>query len=99
MTPERSLQLQVDRRILNPPRTPQLMLQQGSLSPDGSRVAALLANHLGQARVLVFSTADGVLIERQDTTESELQLGCPFRWNSGLTLLPRPGEDCAVAPD
>jgi hypothetical protein len=99
MTPERSLQLQVDRGILNPPHTPQLMLEQASLSPDGSRVAALLANPVGPARVLVFSTADGAFIERRDTTKSELQLDCPFRWHSGLALLPRPGQDCVVEPN
>lgn len=99
MSSERSLALQVDPGILNPPDWPQLMIEQASLSPDGSRVAALLANHRGQARLLVFSTADGVLIKRQDSTESELQFDCPFRWESDSALLPRPGENCVVEPN
>ena len=99
MTPERSLPIQMHAGILNPPDRPRLKVEQASLSPDGSRVAALLANHRGQARVLVFSTTDGVLIERQDSTDSELQLDCPFRWESGSALLPRPGETCVVEPN
>ena len=99
MTPERSLPLQMHPGILNPPDRPRLKVEQASLSPDGSRVAALLANQRGLARVLVFSTTSGELVDRQDSTESELQLDCPFRWESGSAMLPRPGETCVVEPN
>ncbi len=97
-TPERSLRLQVDRGTLDPAGSPHLMLRQASLSPDGSRVAALLANHRGQARVLVFSTDAGELLERRDPTGTEVVLDCPFRWESGSAVLPRHGEGCVVEP-
>lgn len=48
---------------------------------------------------LVLSTAVGELVERRDSTESELRPDCPFLWESDSAVLPRPDEDCVVEPD
>jgi hypothetical protein len=94
---ERSLPLQADQAILNPPGWPQPFLEQASLSPDRSRVAALLTNQ-DQARLLVFSIADGELIASNDATNEDVNLGCPLRWEARSAVLTRPGETCVVQP-
>lgn len=91
------LPLDVDSTVLDPPGWAQLWTRQASLSPDGSRVAALLGEHRGRLRLLVFSTIDGALIQRRDTTVEEVDPVCQMRWKVESPELARAGDPCRLS--